>query len=766
MSADSQPKRPAGVHLGEESRHGWVRAALLTAGPLVLFGPMILRGEALYWGTPMLQFIPWRELALRLVSSGQLPLWDPFLGMGAPLLANYQSALLYPPNWLLALAGPAWGQGVLVALHLIWAGWGMARLAKKLGLGELAQVVAGLSFSLSGYMVARAGFLTINAAAAWLPWLILGAERLIESTRRGVSWSSVVVPTTMLSLGFAFQWLAGHAQTAWYSLMLVLAWVIWRALENREDRSLLYALAGLIAAGITAFALSAVQLLPTLEYLIHSQRSTAVGRELAMTYSFWPWRLIGLLAPNLFGNPASADYWGYGNFWEDAIYIGVLPFIMAVAAVIRGIRRGRHRSSLVRLLVVTGAVAFILALGNNTPVFPFLFDHVPTFDLFQAPTRWDLILVFNLALLAAIGVDGWGRPTGRGLYWSRLGTVGGGVVMLFAPVGVVLLPGVEPTFVRGLVWAGGLLCLTGILTLIHPAERSTWWHVAGGAFVLLDLCLAGAGLNPAIDASVFRSQGDLTGGAAGHRSYMTSEAEYKLKFEDAFPFSSFQSDIAMSALLDLGIPNTLVLQGRSSANNFDPILPERYSDFVERLDSVEQAQQEAIFQLMDVSTVVSLGRDGRFQAAEVEDPQRARVVPNAVWSLSEQETLDRVMAPDFNPDEVVVLEGVGVSRSADVRGEAVILQGINPNRVEVRVSSDGDGWLVLSDLWYPGWRAFVDDRPADMLRADDLFRAVDIPKGEHIVRFEYSPTSFWIGLGLSAAAWLILLSVLWRSRRG
>jgi hypothetical protein len=742
------------------------RAILLTAGPVVLFGPMLVQGKALYWGTPMLQFIPWRELALRSVSLGQLPLWNALLGMGAPLLANYQSALLYPPNLLLALTGPAWGQGLLVALHLIWAAWGMALLVRKLGLGVLPQVIAGLGFSLSGYMVARAGFLTINAAAAWLPWLILAAERLVEVAERGKPWSSMIPSTAILSLVLCLQWLAGHAQTAWYSLVILVFWVLWRAMEGRKDVSPTRAVVGLIAAGGFAFALAAIQLIPTLEYLANSQRSGAVGRELALTYSFWPWRLIGLVAPNLFGNPASGDYWGYGNFWEDAIYIGVLPVVMAVAGLIQHARKGSRHSGLVRLLAIAGGLSFLLALGMNTPIFPFLFDHVPTFDLFQAPTRWTLILVFCMSLLAAVGVEGWTRPTGRGLYWSRLGTVGAAVVMVASPLGLIVLNGVQVTFVRGLVWAGGLLCVTGILTLAHPIEKSSRWLWLAGCVVLLDLTLAGAGLNPSIDASVFKSQIPLSNGDNGNRSYMTAETEYKLKFGVAFPFSSFDSKLPIHSLLDLGIPDTLILQGRSSANNFDPILPERYAVLVGELDWLQANQQRTIMQLMGVSSFESLDGDGRLRQTAVENARRVRVVGSAQWVTSGPEALAHILDPSFNPDKAVVLEGGGSSQSADIVGNAEIMPSAGPNEVRIQVSTDSQAWVVLSDVWYPGWRAFVDDGRVEIYRADYLFRAVSVPKGEHTVRFEYSPFSFWSGLSLSAIAWLALAGLVWRQRRG
>ncbi|MEJ2706042.1 MAG: hypothetical protein P8074_00390 [Anaerolineales bacterium] len=149
-------------------KSGWIFAILLLA-PFILLAPVLLGGKALYWGTPILQFVPWRAWAWQTLQQGRLPLWNPLSGMGAPLLANYQSALLYPPNWLYfllaALGGIpaiAWGQALLVVLHMAWAGAGIVLLTRRLGLSALAQAVSGLSFGMCGYLVARAGFLSIK----------------------------------------------------------------------------------------------------------------------------------------------------------------------------------------------------------------------------------------------------------------------------------------------------------------------------------------------------------------------------------------------------------------------------------------------------------------------------------------------------------------------------------------------------------------------------------------------------------------------------
>src|SRR6185436_5718233 len=160
--------------------HYWPYLFVIAA-PLILFAPFLLGQRVLYWGTLMLQFYPWRKFALDVIHSGHLPLWNPYLGNGAPLIANHQSALFYPPNWISLGLPLDYSLSWLAALHLIWAGVGMVTLARSLGFRPLGQVVAGLAFGLSQYLVARVLFLSINAAVAWLPWIIWAAEQVLKA---------------------------------------------------------------------------------------------------------------------------------------------------------------------------------------------------------------------------------------------------------------------------------------------------------------------------------------------------------------------------------------------------------------------------------------------------------------------------------------------------------------------------------------------------------------------------------------------------------
>ena len=796
--------------------------------PFLLLAPVWLTGNALFWGTPATQFVPWWVEASRQLQSGHLPLWNPGLGMGAPLLANYQTAVLYPPNWLyfvLYLIGGtpalAWGMAPLVAAHLAWAGLGTARLARALGLGALAQAVSGLAYGLSGYLVARSGFLSINAAAAWLPWIIYGLVLLlgVRPAKTSLQESAVQVTDTphirrwktggmaLLAVLFAAQLLAGHAQTAWYTLILAGPWAAFWSLAGTgmqhpsgsvdiqdQGASPLKRLGwawGLLAVAVLAgVALAAAQLLPTAEYLLESQRAGAVDYEFAMTYSFWPWRGLTLLAPGLFGSPASGDYWGYANYWEDAVYIGLLPFILALVAVFtRGRRIGNLNALIPRLVgFLTGVilVAFLLALGKNSPLFPWLYRHIPTFDMFQAPTRISILAVFSLALLAGIGAESWRRPTGRGLYWVRLATAAALAATIGAGLAATLARGilgqVEPATIRAVALAGlwglgaGILTLTAPPSTGSPAHRTlaTPWAWVVVLWVAADMLVANWGLNPGIDLDFYRDPAptaDQVRAAAGSgRLYLPKEEETRLKFERFFRFRSYDLPDARQDWTTLRaalLPNINLLDQIDSANNFDPLLPGRYARWMQALEETGGHTRQHMLDLMSVNVVeweeASQSYGVRFESRQ--GYPRVRWSACVQMAADSEEALQWVLLNQPAAPGGIILEAEDGSTGPECSGDAqagiqIVRQ--KPDRLEVQVETSHPGYLVVADVWYPGWGASVDGRAADLHQVDYLFQAVGVPAGNHQISIFYRPVSVYLGAAVSSAAWLMLGLVLFR----
>ncbi len=776
--------------------------------PLVLFAPHILGGKALFWGTPALQFVPWWSFAWETLLSGHLPLWNPMSGMGAPLAANLQSALFYPPNWmyllLYGLGGVtwlAWGQALGVALHLVWSGLGMVALVQRLGMSRLAQTVSALAFALSGYLVARAWFASINAAVAWLPWVLLFSLDLARQPQR-------LSPLLKLGVVIGLQLLAGHAQTSWYTLLLAGMWAgfwAWQTARLTGEqplvalRSLAKTWARLGAAVVVGVVLSAVQLLPTAEYLWNSQRAEATAYSLAMTYSFWPWRFLGLLAPNLFGSPAQGDYWGYGNYWEDAIYIGIVPLLLAVGVVFREIF-GRERrlvsepdhaafqgtSSLlaasmrpfVLFSAFVVALSFLLALGENTPVFPWLYWHVPTFDMFQAPTRISIWAVFSLSLLAGVGVERWRRPVGRGLYWTRLGTAGALAVSMGAGLGWLLLAReLRPTFVPAVALAGWWGLGMGVLSLTAAPSgeslRSSLWAWGVALWVAMDLLVAGWGLNPAISLEFYarshENASQLRDQLGDKRLFLLPDDEERLRYQRFFVFKTFDPDGDWEDLKATLLPNLNVLEGIPAVNNYDPLVPTRYARWMQAWRGIDPSEREDLLDLMGVGVVAwedpRAPHGVRFQTREA--PGRARWVPCARSASDEEAAWNLVMGGQVDFRKETVVEGQRSLPNQGCDSTVLDLEVVDPspNQVLITVKTSTPGWLLLSDTFYPGWQAKIDGQPVPVYRADHLFRGVKVPEGEHTVEFLYRPASFYLGFGVSLAGWLAVLGLVACARR-
>jgi hypothetical protein len=792
------------------------RSALLSlipiiVGVLILFGPIIFTGRALFWGAPSLQFVPWWARAWENIQEGLLPLWNPDVGMGAPLLANYQLAFFYPPNWLYLLSallngvvGIAWTQALITAIHISWAGLGMFVLARELNFSKLGQMVSSLSFAFSGYLVARAWFLSINAAVAWLPWILYAAYRLVHDlTPLNTQFNLTSVKKIfkllsfwLLALFVGLQLLAGHAQTAWYTLVITLCWVLFWSLapdknhiaaalptdgistQTPRTKPILWVIPVVGAALAIGFALAAIQLLPTGEYLFQSQRASQVDFELAMTYSFWPWRFLGFIAPNAFGNPAFGNYWGYANFWEDAIYIGLIPFFLAFSALLS--QHDRSRKPFKWFLMVVILISFLFALGKNTPVFPFLYRYIPTFDMFQAPTRWSILAVFAICLLAGMGADTWRRPVKKSLYWTRLGTAGAFAIAFGAALAWILLRGqADVVRLQTLVLAFGLAGLWmlggGILTLSAPLSSASrpqmgLWAWLAVAWIALDLVVAGWGLNPGTSLDIYRQTGLTEDDMSTPRIFMPADSETELKYQNLFRFDTFHAVQDWSILRETYLADINILDHVRTVNNFDPLLADRTVNWINLLDSISNSELPSLLNLSNVSVVVKkdLIKAGGVDLQSIDPGAYLRWYSCAETQENGQAVLDAIKRDPEQAKQTLFLEAGEVDATPKcLEPEQVnFLQEKNTAQSKIiQIEATQPGWLVMSETWYPGWRAELDGRQVDILRANYQFQAVAIPEGSHKLKIIYDPGSIKIGSLISFAALLLILAAVMMIRK-
>jgi hypothetical protein len=712
----------------------------------ILFHRALL-GEVFFWGLPALQFIPWRLTAVDMLREGVLPLWNPLNGAGAPLFANYQTALLYPFSWL-SIVLPVPGAMTLSAiLHLIIAAAGMAAFTRALGLPVIGRAVSVLAFALSGYLVARLGTFPIIQAAAWLPWLLWAVLRLSERvTGRRAGW---------LALFSAMLLLAGHAQTAWYALLLTGVFAVFSMLAHgRRSAWRLVVMAGAVCLGA---AVAGLQLFGTAELLAQSSRADGVDRAFALNFSYAPARTLNWIAPNIFGTPANGTYLTGGAYFEDAVYIGFIPLIAALAALIGGLRRADAPRSRLLFWLAIAVIGFVLALGVYTPIFPFLFDHVPTFDLFQAPVRWHIWTVTALSVLAGYGAAWWGRDR-RTRRWTRRLLTGAVAVLLLALAAPALLAVQSREFgllLGGVVSAALLAIAAGLLTLVQPSPESArrpWWEMTVIAVIALDLVIAGWGLNPTTAPDFYaprpveRAEG---------RAYRDAAALEQVQFQEFLRFDSYQvvtarRDDYRASL----IPNLNLLDDAPMFNNFDPLVPGRYLDY---LALIEGEPHVGLLKGAGIGWTIGGDRDRQRQFAP-----RAWLVGDACWHPDHADLVRALADPAWNPyEQVHILGDRGcIVNEASTVGMLALMSDSSLESAWL-VSADRDAWLVLADTWYPGWTASVNGVDAPIYPANIAFRAVQVPPGESRVVLRYAPG--WIVPGaLVSVVGLIGLLLLFR----
>lgn len=752
---------------------------VLVLSVVILFHRLLL-GEVLFWGTPSLQFYPWREFAFGELRRGRLPVWNPLVGNGAPLIANYQSAIFYPPNWLNLVLPTAHLMGWLGMLHLIWAGLGMMAYLRRLGVDRFGQGVGALAYALSGYLVSRFGFLSIVAAAPWLPWLLWALDGLWDTD--GVELRRRVV---LLAVIVGLQLLAGHAQTTFYSLVFAGFYAAFRSIQRRTPIKLLPAFSG-VALGI---GLAAIQLLPTLELLQTSQRRTGFDRVLALTYSYWPWRPLTWIAPNVFGSPATGDYWAYGAYWEDATFVGLLTTFLAAYSLLRWVRAPRDDApghAVIPFFALSFPPVLLLALGQNTPVFPWLFDHVPTFDLFQAPARWMLLAVFAMAALGGIGAHQW-AVSERLLFWTRLAIAGGVSTIAVAWFARSYISSIEPTIIRATFRLGISVIVLGALFLLQPEPGTRLrpvWQGAALTLLAVDLVAAGWGLNPTIDPAFYRAQSpladDLDGAIDDSRTLYLPQDEYTAKFETFLDVGDFRPD-SLQAWLPLReslLPNLGMLDGLPTANNFDPLRIGPHDTLVESTRDAALDEVLPRLRAMNVGALIATHPLGDLQPIASADSVTAYALPNTLprvylvgeaWEAADTNEAIALMSQEsFDPAQVVILETtLSATQSRNMAGSAATVLRQNPTTITIDVQATTSGWLILTDAWYPGWRATLDGQRATVHRANAAFRAVAVPQGHHTIVFDYvSRSLMWGAIVTVLATGLAVYIARWGTRDG
>ena len=715
---------------------------------------------------------------------GTIPLWNPYLFGGMPFVGDIQSGIFYPLNLLtFFISNPLTFRDMeyLAVLHFFIAGAGMYALlrfgnwrtsnhqspASNFQISRLACLAGAIAFEFSDLFITHFGNLNLIAVIAWVPFVLLFHQRALFERRK----SFAVIAGIFLAIAFH----AGHIQSFLTILIALAVFTFYSAIQKnldadqRKPTQIIFgfirvhprlsasnwfnSITMLCLVGLISFGLAAPTLLPAMEMAQQTVRSSYTYEQAAQ-FSLPPAELIGIFVPGFFGRgPQQA--WGPWDRVEVG-YIGVLPIVLALLALVL------RRDTSTRLFGALAILGLVLALGGYAILHGWLYQFVPGFGQLRAPARFIVLFDFAIAALAAFGFDTLLRslPRARERAFKHIVRIAPWVLAMIvlaagATAYAILILGQGQDAVLFARMANATNALAFFILLLVLAvglvlaratrffHRGTW-AVLALALIFFDLFSLGANTDiTTIDPA---------------RVYDHPDAVAFLKNVGGV----FRVDARGTGVDTTWTADTAILYGLYDVGGDNPLVLADFNKYWESLGS----RSTRLYDLLNTRFVI--GRKGialdreKFQLAFDGDPavniyENAKVLPRAFIVndmrivANHAAAFDAIHADNFDPARVVVLEKPNVAEQSTVNTQqsTVAITGYGPNEIVLETNASSAGVLVLSEVFYPGWKAWVDNQETPVLRANYLFRAIELPAGTHRVRFKYEPGTFMVGVGLT-----------------
>ena len=747
----------------------------------------IILKESFLLGDYSAQHIPWSRFLADSLANLSLPLWTPYMHSGFPILAEGQIGALYPPNLIMYFFLPykiAYTYNIL--LHFVLSGIFMYIYVREVGMSMAAATVTVIAFLFgSAYGGCFYSIMSLKVLV-WFPLLLFLTEKLFKKEE--------MLYGILIGIVVSVQILAGYLQFALYSIIFsTLYFIVHLCFYHLKDRgfkkSTRIAFFYLIGAFV-AFGLSAAQLFATVELSQFSSRQ-GLGIEFSMLGSYTPLGLIQLLFPRC-------------TFASGGLlYIGILPFFLSLVVVFY--KKDRFSWFFIFLTLFS----LILAFGEYSPLYAFIIKAIGFYGL-RVPAKFLFFTVFSLTILAGYGFDRYCSTSAderqntrytKIIFYVSVGAVTTLVIaniILFLGKGFLINFGrnyvekniygkpfhhhsldvyydkvdsvhqslVSNTYIYNPFIISSIVILIISFFVIKYVRR--WVSLWGLQFTCIALVI--------IDLYVFSLFG------TGFRGNMAPVKE-SLKAPGAIEY--LQRDTGLHRVYGLipnkfqddysrFLPNYNMYYQISDVGAYSPLVMNDYYKFMEmggvddsiwRLEpSLDSLSKDLnLLSLLNVKYIITYEEinDKRVELAYSDEKvnvyRNKGSLPRAFF-LSDykvisdgQEALEYLRSED-NPMDVVVLdkEPVMFRNGSDEQynNASVEIKDYSPNKVILNITASSNGILVLSDTFYPGWKAFVDLEETEIMKANTVMRAVIIPKGKHIVKFVYDPVPFNYGLRL------------------
>ena len=690
-------------------------------------------------------------------------------------MAELQTCVFYPLSIIYLLFPYPQAFNSFIIIHVFLAGLFTYILMREWGYSRHAGFLSALVFMFSGYMISVINLLASLASVIWLPLVILFYERALKK-----DW---VKNSIITGIFMACMFLGGEPAIL-YATFFILILIGFRLKPMF--------LAILVFAGLASF-----QILPFLEFLKHTSRNLIDFNEASM-WSLPVYALLDLFIPYLSESDYMyKDYWTRQS-WLLVYYMGIAVVMFAFIAL--KFDSTKRRRGIFYIL----ALGLALSFGRYTPVYYFLYNFLPGFSLSRYPIKFFFIAAFSLAVLAGMGMDYYARyartDTGFGKFLKWILAIAFAASFLYlvfnlnfygvcdflrgSILNIAGNLGSKKDSVGQLVLAGaynikrgiGLFMFLSVVMFFGIKRRVSVKAVL--ALILLiaaaDIFTANKNVYQNMDTAEFLKPGDSIGFLQRDKNlFRIFDSPATLRRNMFVPERDYFE--GMSGLKERVVSNRGVSFGIYDAYGYGSLYNKRHEEVMDIIIRSKMPDETNLLNLLNVKYVIS-PKDFKingYRVARKADKaniyenenylSRAFLADKAVIIKDEKEILKKLKSKDFEPEKEVILEEdfVNAHRAESIEQRAVanILK-YDPGEVIVEAETSAPRFLVLSDTYYPGWKAYVDGKIDKIYRADYILRAVYLTPGRHIVKFTYDPFSFKIGAMITLAT-IGVLSGLW-----
>lgn len=759
--------------------------------------------------------------------NGEIPLWNPYLYCGVPLLANISSAVFFLPDILFYLFPDTLGYSYTLILYMILCGTFTYIFMRVVGTGRFGSLIASIAVVFQGYCIEQLVSRIYLATFLWFPLSLAFIEKAItiQSYRYGI--------LSGLALGALF--LGGSAQDGAYLLAGWAAYAFFRSLHIYKTKKEANKKALSLIAGVALFIglnIGAVQFLPTMELIPLSNRSLMAEKYSEWNYFSPKGGFLSFLTmsfiPYFFGcgsegvkMPPLPAWLNLSIIPFPRYYTGILPFLLAlIAAVFR-----RDWFSYFFTFIAISVILFLLAVSS--PLKIVIACIIPGLDL-VIHERALLVYFFSAAVLAGLGADY--LVTKRDSIKVQIMKFNKIIASIWGLIAFIFLSlTFSMYFLKDEVIEMGRAYINshGVNTPSHPHSHEYYYDKLNyyyawffehlsifeptiGIPLLVGLCSIGLlwtfASRKSVKMTVFQTIAILIIAAdflyVGLKFYPFTSPEYLYpetkitsflktkqkqeifrvlpcitekqsepsgRFENAYGGSPKRINTPSDRIYGGGVLMAYRIQ---NVVGFEAIWPRRYIELKSAIkgETITDTQQlywknydSKILDLLNVKYFLSKEdlTDKKFKLILVDGDvklyenlnviPRVFLVPN-VKVMGESDILTELQKEDFNPLEYVLLEETPqelMDASDSLSDSSAQIKKYSANEVIIEAEMKGNGFLVISDTYYPGWKAYVDDIPKRIYRANYLLRSVYLTEGRHNVRFVYDPISFKAGVFIS-----------------